>query len=160
DTVKTIFKNNIDFYFSLTIGLSLAVAAIGVGSIVKLFAGSWKRSSSRSRTAPPAGRGDVANWAIIAIYCASSLIYILVSGYLIGWHRGIMCVMIVYAFILTPLISYVSARVEGIAGQVFSIPLAKESLFILSGFKGLAVWFLPIPDSNYGGKDVVQFRQV
>jgi len=34
---------------------------------------------------------------------------------------------------------------EGIVGQQMPIPFVRESTFILSGYKGAAIWFAPIP---------------
>ncbi len=72
------------------------------------------------------------------------------SGPNSSWHWGVFIVMLFYGFIYTPIISYVSARLEGIAGQVINIPFVREASFILSGYRGVAVWFLPMPLHNYG----------
>jgi hypothetical protein len=50
----------------------------------------------------------------------------------------------------TPLISYANAKLEGLAGQSVSIPLVREASFIMSGYKGVAIWFAPIPLYEYG----------
>ena len=42
-----------------------------------------------------------------------------------------MTVMCFFAFAYTPLISYVTARLEGLAGQVVEIPMVREAAFIL-----------------------------
>jgi hypothetical protein len=55
--------------------------------------------------------------------------------------------------------SYVSARVRGIAGQYIGIPFEREAAFILSGYKGVDIWFAPIPLNNYAGQ-AEQFRIV
>jgi hypothetical protein len=48
------------------------------------------------------------------------------------------------------MISYVTARLEGMVGQVVQIPMIREAALILSGYKGVACWFLPMPIANYG----------
>jgi hypothetical protein len=63
-----------------------------------------------------------------------------------------------YALFYTPIISYVTVRLEGIAGEVLNIPFVREAAFIFSGYHGMAVWFLPVPLHNYG-QMVVQYRQ-
>ncbi|NJL32433.1 MAG: hypothetical protein HC898_12910 [Phycisphaerales bacterium] len=74
---------------------------------------------------------------------------------LIGWnHYGVLAVMLFYGFLYTPLISYASARLEGIAGQTVTIPMVREAAFILSGYQGVAIWFLPVPLHNYGAMTV------
>jgi hypothetical protein len=162
DTIATLFKNNVDFYFSFQIGLAVAIALAGFYSV---FRGLAKRRQKRreeagvlrSLAAPP-GRGDIRAWAIILCYFVVVLCYILVSGYLINWHRGVMIVLVVLGFFYTPLISYVTARLEGIAGQVVQVPFIREASIILSGYRGVACWFLPIPYANYG-RMTVFYRQ-
>ena len=96
-------------------------------------------------------RGDIPAWAILFCYFGVTACYVLVSGSLIHWHRGVMIVLCLLGFVYTPLISYVTARLEGMVGQVVEIPMVREASLILSGYKGVAVWFLPIPVATYGG---------
>ena len=151
-TVVTIYKNSIDFYLSFGIGLSLAIAVAGFIKVYKALK-EHKASGPQVRKIPLSvteGRGDIKFKWVIAVYIVSTLLYIFVSGWLINWHRGVMIVMIFYGFLYTPIISYVTARLEGIAGQVIDIPMVREVSFILSGYRGVAVWFLPVPMHNYG----------
>ena len=157
--IETMYKNTIDFYFSFGIGLSLAVAFIGFYSV-------WQsvrrhkatRQLREERIGAPPGRGDIPNWAIILTYLAYVSVYIGISGWLIDWHKGVITVLCFYGLVYTPVISYVTARLEGLCGQVVTLPLVREIGFILSGYKGLKIWFLPIPLSNYG-EDTVFYRQ-
>jgi hypothetical protein len=73
-----------------------------------------------------------------------------VCGVLIDWHRGVMIVLLFFAYVYTPLISYVTARLEGLVGMALSIPFVQEAGMILSGYRGVACWFLPFPIANYG----------
>ena len=57
-----------------------------------------------------------------------------------------------------PFISYVTARLEGLAGQVLAIPFIKEAAFIMSQYKGIEIWLLPIPLTANYGNDCVQYR--
>ncbi len=154
-TVETLFNNNVDFYFSFGIGLSLAIAIVGFISVI--------RSTSKSPDATPEeqqesmipkGRGDIPNWLFITSYLCTTTTYILVSGWLIDWHKGVMIVLLFFGFFYTPIISYVTARLEGLAGQVVEVPYIREISFILSGYQGLAIWFIPVPMANYGGQTV------
>ena len=43
-------------------------------------------------------------------------------------------------------------------GQVVEIPLIRQAAMILSGYRGVACWFLPIPVANYG-RMTVFYRQ-
>jgi hypothetical protein len=68
-----------------------------------------------------------------------------------------------YGFIYTPLVSYITARMEGIAGQFVSLPLVREASFIAGarffGYQGIEIWYAPIPIHNYG-EATVNFRQI
>jgi len=158
----TMFVNNIDFYFSFGIGVSLAIAIVGLYKVYGAVREARKQPAARavdvSSTATPKGRGDIRPWLIIAVYFFVTMAYILVSGYLIKWDTGVMVILLLLGFVYTPLISYVTARLEGIAGQVVEIPMIREASLILSGYKGVAVWFLPIPMANYGSMTVF-YRQ-
>ena len=158
-TVETLYKNTIDFYFSFGIGLSLAVAFIGFYSVWQSVRRHKASSHLRDESigAPP-GRGDIPNWAILLTYLTYVTVYIVFSGWLIDWHKGVIAVLCFYGLIYTPIISYVTARLEGLCGQVVTLPLVREIGFILSGYEGLKIWFLPIPLSNYG-EDTVFYRQ-
>ncbi|MBN8218130.1 MAG: peptide transporter [Spirochaetes bacterium] len=148
-TVETLFNNNIDLYFSLTIGISLAVAAFGIIQLVR-------HARSKDPDAMPVSevhvkaRGNMPGKFIVFFYFISMIVYILVCGWLIHWHKGVMVVLLFFGFIYTPLFSYVTARLEGLAGQVVEIPFITQIAFILSGYQGVAIWFLPIPKANYG----------
>lgn len=148
-TLEILFKNNIDFYFSFGIGISLAIAAIGIWGVIR----SVRNADKTRRNDPlPEGRGDIpAKWVLFC-YVVSTLAFILLSGWLIDWHKGVMAVMVFFGFVYTPLISYVSAKLEGLAGQVVEIPFIRELTFILSGYQGVAIWFLPVPKGNYGSQ--------
>jgi hypothetical protein len=58
--------------------------------------------------------------------------------------------LVIFTFIYNPFISYVNARLLGIAGQNVEIPFIKETAFILSGARGIEIWLAPIPITNVG----------
>jgi hypothetical protein len=68
-----------------------------------------------------------------------------------------------YGFVYTPIVSYITARMEGIAGQFVSLPLVREASFIAGarffGYQGIEIWYAPIPIHNYG-EATVHFRQI
>ena len=151
DTIMTLFKNMVDFYFSFGIGTTAGIAIIGIYSVIRSVRRARAESADkREAYSIPPERGNIPNWAIIGMYFLSCSIYVGLSGFLIGWHSGVMVFLCIYAFLYMPIISYVTARLEGICGQALQIPLAREIGFILSGYQGLAVWFIPIPLSDYG----------
>ena len=158
-TVTTLFANNVDFYFSFQIGVSLAVAAFGIWTSVRTMKRARaSRAVATGGSGRAEGRGHIPDWIVLATYIVSCALYIGVCGWLVDWHKGVMAVLFFFAFLYTPLISYVTARLEGLAGQVIEIPFITEMAFILSGFQGAKVWFLPIPKANYGVQ-VVNYKQ-
>jgi hypothetical protein len=175
NAVQTAYANHVDVYLSIGIGLSLAIAAIG---FYHVFSGlRSKNAQRRTLTAnaasqdsdistspwrrllhPPAGRGDIPLWAGLAIYLFSTSTYITLSHYLVPNFP--LWILFGYGFVYTPIISYVAARMEGIAGQWVEIPMVREATFIAAqslGYRGVDIWFAPIPINNYAGQ-VVNFR--
>jgi len=168
DTIVTLFKNNIDFYFSFSIGVAFALALAGVTTAVLTLREMRRegRLPDKQRRAALLAeqdrlkeRGDIKARYIVLVYLLTTIAYIVVSGFLIHWHRGVMLVLLFYGFIFTPLISYVSIRLEAIAGTRITIPMVREISFIFSGYnKGVAIWFLPIPFHMYNA-NAVFYRQ-
>ncbi|MBI9110364.1 peptide transporter [Maridesulfovibrio ferrireducens] len=162
-TVETVFANNFDFYMSFSIGLGLAIAFIGIWSVVQSFRGEHakNRSSWSNLFEPPEGRGDINFWFSIAIYFFSTLAYVGMCLFLVPNFPWIF--FLLYGFIYTPIISYISARMEGIAGQFVSLPLVREASFIAGakffGYQGIEIWYAPIPIHNYG-EATVHFREI
>ena len=163
----TFYKNQVDFYFSFSVGVAIAIALMGFWSVFRAYTNARREARERGDnetageklTDVPEGRGDIRPWIIIAVYLLSTALYIGVSCWLLFITDGavfmpLVLVMCIYAFFYTPLISYVTARLEGIAGEVLNIPFVREASFILSGYNGIAVWFLPIPLHNYGSMTV------
>jgi hypothetical protein len=166
---ETFYKGNIDFYFSFSIGIAFAIAIAGIVSVTlktRRDRARRRREKNPLALAPstiPEGRGDIRALWIFATYLIACSFYIGVSMYLLhitdgGIHWPVVWIMLFYAFVFTPFISYMTARMEGIAGQVVTIPFIREACFILSGYSGVAVWFLPIPLHNYGQMTVF-YRQ-
>ncbi|MGA2265803.1 MAG: peptide transporter [Phycisphaerae bacterium] len=166
-TPATLFTNNMDYYFSFHIGVSVAIAIAGIWQVVhQMRAKAALRKQQQAmriqveaESYTPPGRGDIPALFIIGTYVFTSMCYILFSGWLINWNRGVMNVLMFFAFIYTPILSYVTARLEGLAGQVVTIPMVREASFILSGYRGgVTIWCLPTPMHDYG-RGVVQYRQ-
>ncbi|MEX0886595.1 MAG: hypothetical protein WD009_09165 [Phycisphaeraceae bacterium] len=165
---ETFYKNQIDFYFSFSIGIAMAIAMVGFWSVARGLIQYRRRkrehADSLEAMTPtvPEGRGDIPPALIVGIYLTIACLYITVSSWLLytvdpekGIHWNVVGVMCFYAFLYTPLVSYVSARLEGIAGEVVNIPFVREATLILSGYQGVAVWFLPMPFHNYGSVTVL-----
>ncbi len=162
-TVETVFANNFDFYLSFGIGLGLAIGLIGFWHVAKSFRGGGAGSRGRLQDLfrPPPGRGDIPFWISIAIYLFSTVSYILLCVWLVPGFPVIF--FLLYGFLYTPILSYITARMEGIAGQFVSLPLVREASFIAGakyfGYQGIEIWYAPIPIHNYGGA-TVGFREI
>ncbi|MFC1896776.1 peptide transporter, partial [Thermodesulfobacteriota bacterium] len=78
ETVDTIFANNFDFYMSFGIGLGLAIAVVGIWSVLRSFGNQagGARGTFRDLFNPPPGRGDFNFWISIGIYVFSTLAYV------------------------------------------------------------------------------------
>jgi hypothetical protein len=171
--IQTVQSNTMDFYFSFSLGLAVAVALIGFYHVYSSFKKKrrdeddmpssdgvdWRRLFN-----PPAGRGDIPLWIAILIYVGSTLTYTTLAYFLVNYWSGPLLgerfplwILLGYGFVYTPIITYASARMEGIVGRQVAIPYVREATFILSGYKGAAIWFTPIPLHNYTGQ-VLSFR--
>ena len=167
NTIHTLFSNQIDFYFSFGIGIAIAIALAGFYQVYVAYrakkADALKKQQIRMEMEPEErsiqDRGDIPTTIIIATYVCASITYILISGWLINWHPGVMICLLFFAFLYTPLISYVTARLEGMSGMMVNIPMVREAAFLMSGYAGgVKIWFLPVPMANYGGRTVF-YRQ-
>ncbi|MFP5257572.1 MAG: peptide transporter [Acidobacteriota bacterium] len=161
-TVDTVFANNFDFYMSFGIGLGLAIGVIGIWQVFKsLRQGGVGGAAYKALFDTNKARGDINFWVSIAIYVFSTLAYIGMCLWLVPQFPWLFFVL--YGFIYTPLISYITARMEGIAGQFVSLPLVREASFIAGakffGYQGIEIWYAPIPIHNYG-KATVDFREI
>jgi hypothetical protein len=162
-TVDTVFANNFDFYMSFSIGLGLAIALVGIWHVLRSFGGksAGQRGSFKELFRPPPGRGDFNFWISIGIYLFSTSAYVGLCVWLVPNFPWIF--FLGYGFIYTPIVSYITARMEGIAGQFVSLPLVREASFIAGakffGYQGIEIWYAPIPIHNYG-EATVNFRQI
>jgi hypothetical protein len=162
-TVDTVFANNFDFYMSFSIGLGLAIGLIGLWHFMRSFKTQNRGQGGglKALFQPPEGRGDFNFWIAIGIYVFSTLSYVGICLLLVPNFPWIF--FLGYGFVYTPIISYISARMEGIAGQFVSLPMVREASFIAGakyfGYHGIEIWYAPIPIHNYG-EATVNFRQI
>ncbi|MCK5805616.1 MAG: peptide transporter [Lentisphaeria bacterium] len=166
DVINTLYSNNVDFYLSFSLGLTLAITLV---SFSKILRPAWNAIRGRRGTAsqinertlgdrPPSAwqklvtnnvkRGDFSIFIALGIYLFSNVFWISLSCWLIEGFPWKFFVF--YALILTPLISYATAKLEGLCGQALRIPYIKEATYILSGYRGVKIWFAPVPIPNYG----------
>ncbi len=165
NTVNTTFANSIDFWMSFGIGAAFGIAIVSIYQTVRDVRRKIRESAAdrRSRSdserqsiwsTPKIGRGDYPLWIALVGYIAASTALIAVCYILLkdtGTSRvGILAFLTIFTFLYNPFISYVNARLLGIAGQNVDIPFVKETAFILSGARGIDVWLAPIPITNVG----------
>lgn len=167
--IQTIQSNIMDFYFSFGLGLALAIALIGIIHVMLSFRTKRKDLDDQGRPEVKWSRllesnkerGDIPIWVALSIYLFSTIVYISAAYYLVNYASGTLhgpkfplWLLLFYGFVYTPFISYVSTRMEGIVGQQVAIPFIREFSFILSGYKGAAIWFAPIPMQDYARQAV------
>jgi len=160
DTIQTQFANLIDFYFSANMGISFGVAIIGIVGILAHVHRNRKADQSgevreKGTMAGIPGRGDISLWIAIGLFAVSTLGYVILCRHLVP-NFSILWI-IFFGFIFTPISSYIDARMQGLTGQWVQIPMVKEGVIILSGYKGVDVWFAPIPEFDHGSR-AQQFR--
>jgi hypothetical protein len=134
---------------SIGIGASLCVALIGVYKVVQAFFTREDRGE-KSLFEPPKGRGDIRlRWCIL-VYVIASVSSILLCKVLLKQDNFPMFMLLAYTLFITPAISYVSARMIGLTGSPVAFPFLREGSIILSGYRGVDIWFAPLPLADYG----------
>ena len=160
--VDTLYNNHVDFYLSFTIGLALAIFLVSVGTVVgplmRQLRGrrsaaeeaeterGWTRFKNAMRRNP--ARGDLSIWVALIVYFGSTIGYIVICDFLMEGFPWMF--FLGFAFVYQPIMSYVTAKLEGLVGQVVQIPMVREAAYIFSGYQGAAIWFAPIPINDYG----------
>jgi hypothetical protein len=160
-----------DFWMSVSVGLAGTVLLIGLWNMGKMFIKHAKARRSgeaihqeeeREPGEPPyrtasRERGDFPVWvaillAVVSIGGFCALCKLLVPDFPL-W------IVVLFGFVWTPLHSYISGRLIGLTGRGVGTPFLKETVFILSGYRGIDIWFAPIPLRDYGGV-TMRFREL
>lgn len=157
DTVNTTFCANMDFWMSFGIGSGAGIALVCIFSTFKdlrakkHLTGKSPRAHAEDMWAPPGtNRGDCPIWLALGLYAVAALALVSVCYMLLPKTIGVLFFLFFFAFGFTPLITYINAKLLGIAGQWVEIPFVKEGAFLLSGAKGIDIWLAPVPLTNYG----------
>jgi len=150
DTINTSFAASVDFWISFQIGVGIALFVFSVGQMLVRWLIDRRRGAGIDRAyVPPVGRGSIPLYVIAAFFLTSQIGIVWLCHRLVPNFNFLFLVL--FAFVVTPAESYISARMLGVAGQWVGIPMLREGTFILSGYKGVDVWFAPIPLSDLGG---------
>ena len=157
--IPTKLTVDFDFWLSVLIGASFCVGLLGFYKVFQAFL-SARKSKEKSAFEAPKGRGDIKlRWCllvyVITATCSIALCKILLKQDDFPW-----LMILVYAILITPAMSYVSARMIGLTGSsVRSVgigtapsmfPFLREGSIILSGYRGVDIWFAPLPLFDYG----------
>ncbi len=161
DTIQTHFVTGIDFWMSFGIGITFAITVIGFYQVATGVRNARVEKKEMGTLKPPPGRGDFRIWLCIVLFCISSMYTIVLAKILFPdlVSKTLLVFFFVFAFVYTPLISFVNARLDGLVGQNVNIPYIREATIFLSGFKGIDIWFVPFPLHNYGAS-AERFRQI
>jgi len=156
-TIPTSICNSMDFWLSFSIGTAVVVALLGFSLAARAFIKGRQRSweeegevgADEQKIHPD--RGDLPLWIPIALWALGVLAFVLIVRWLVPDFPWWICA--IFGFIWSPIYSYVVARMIGLTGspQGVQFPYLREGSFYLSGYKGAAVWFAPIPMQNAGG---------
>lgn len=158
DTVNTLFSNRLDFWLSFEVGAAFGIAVVSIYATVRGLRRKKREmleSQSRDQVKDPwelpvKNRGDYPLKFAVIIYCIAAALMVTMAMILIPFSYTIAFFLIFFGFIYNPLISYINARLLGIAGQTVDIPYTKEMAFMFSGAEGIEIWLAPVPIENYG----------
>jgi len=152
--IPTNVCNSLDFYISFTIGSATFIALVGIVSVIVVM---LRRRGERRTTVDDEtwrkasqGRGDISVKLALGIWLVTTSIYVIACYKLVPLFP--LPILLFFAFIWSPLFSYIGARMIGITGvtQGITFPYLREGSFILSGYKGADIWFAPVPMWGFG----------
>ncbi|HUS59389.1 MAG TPA: peptide transporter [Planctomycetota bacterium] len=153
--IETGIANGTDFWMSWGIGSGIAVALIGIFTAVRGIIRS--SGTKKGGLAPPEGRGDIPITMALLFYVVSTTGTIMICHALVP--KFPIWILLVFGFGYTPLMSYISARMIGLTGSGVGFPYVQEATFVLSGYKGVDIWWAPIPLGDAGG-GAASFREM
>lgn len=162
EAIQTRFVCSVDLWLSYSLGLTAAVALIGVYQVV---AGLRRRAREQDATQrwrdakPPEGRGDFPLWLMLALFACTVAGLIFIAYLMLPQFFAFFGFFLFFGFVFTPLMSFVSARLYGTVGMTVDVPYVREAMILLSGYQGVTIWFVPFPEANYG-QQAQQFREI
>jgi hypothetical protein len=159
--IQTEIATNIDFWMSVGIGVAVSFAIVGFGQILSRYlrgrSEARQHALARRFVPPPPGRGDFPIWMALTAWLVSAVGSITVIHFLVP--RFPLWILVVFGLVWSPLNSYISARLIGITTQPLRIPYLAQASFILSGYKGVDVWFAGVPLYDMGWA-AQKFREI
>ena len=154
--IPTNICNSLDFYISYTIGSASFIALVGIVAVIAVL---WRRArkktvhsleSDEAWRRSSQGRGNLPLKLTLGIWLVATSVYVIVCYHLVPLFP--LPILLFFAFVWSPLFSYIGARMVGITGVMsgISFPYLREGTFILSGYKGADIWFAPVPLWEFG----------
>ncbi len=162
ETIMTEFMNMMDFWLSFGIGTGAAIAFVGFYITIKSSMGRAKNIEDRDRgawTDVPKGRGDFSIGIAVGLFFLCTAGLIAMCMLLLGRQFRLVVLFFAFGFLYTPIMSYVNARLLGLAGQVVGFPMLRQAMFIFSGYQGVDIWFAPFPMQDFG-RQAQRFREI
>ena len=155
-TMGVLRKN---FWLSASMGIGFGLAAISILTMVKRLMKRVDRVEARRIERLRKQRGDFPLWLCIVIAGGALVGQVVLCRYLIPNFR--FWILITLGLIYSPLISFVTARLVGMmgGGEWAQIPYMKEGILLCSQYRGIDVWYAPLPMSDVGGT-VQTFKQL
>ena len=153
--VPTKVSNEFDFWLSFGIGSSLIIAFTGFITAGRSMWAQYKKNKDEGNEGGslgelPEGRGDMDIIWPLMFWFAATIGFIIMCQLLVPeFHWGW---LIFFGFIYTPISSYIGARMIGLTGSPYGadIPYLRQAAILLSGYKGVAAWFAPLPIHDHG----------
>ena len=145
--IPTTIAASLDMWISVMIGVALVVGLIGIAGVLKAV---FTKRRAQAGGPDVSGRGDIPLTLALGIWALFSL------GYIILCHKLVplfpLWLLIFFGLVWSPFVSYVRARMIGITGSPHgaTFPYIREGLFILSGYRGVDIWFAPVPIFDFG----------
>jgi len=162
-SIDTFFVNNVDFWMSFGIGTTIAIAVIGVWQVIQSVrtakANEGLEGGEKRSFATPKGRGDFPVWIALVLYALATAGLIGIAAWLLPGISQFIVFFLFFGFVFTPFQSFVNARLVGMVGQTVEIPFVREATILLSGYRGVDIWFIPFPLGNYGAQ-TQKFREI
>jgi hypothetical protein len=155
--VQTGVLNQLDLWMSVSLGVGLPVMVLGVFQTTKALMKRRDQRGEGTYIPTPEGRGDVPLWIAVGFWAVTSVAFVSVAHWLVPDFP--LWIFITFAFIYTPFISYIGARMIGHAGMHVAFPPVAQAAYVLSGYKGIAVWWVgsQIHDFSSGA---AKFREI
>ena len=173
--VQTQVTTGVDFWQPFGMGVTLALAVLSFAQVIragrekhedKAHAASGghepgtcrhpdcqKPAQVRGYCLKHLNRGDFSLWVCITLFFLGAAYPIIVAKTLFPMlvTTSMLFFILIMAFVYAPLMSFVSARLDGLIGQTIQIPHLHEATVFLTGFRGVEIWFVPLAGTDFGG---------